>query len=181
MNLFELLYILEQNEIHMARLLILLRAFGGKWGKKSINGLTKLVKLDFLLRYPNYLEKSLEVINVSSEKMKIKDHEKKGVESKMVKFRYGPWDPRYRHFINLLVAKELANVDIKGRTIYINLTNKGIEQADKFIETDAFKDITLRTEILEEYFDRSGTYLKDFIYQNFPEITTLSLWEAIEP
>lgn len=181
MNLFDLIYILEQNEIHMARLLVLLKLFGGRWGKKPINGLTKLVKLDFLLRYPNYLDKSLKAIDIKTNKIKIKDYEKRTVESKMVRFRYGPWDPRYRHFINLLVSKELVDVNIKGRTIYVNLTDNGVVKANKLIDNPSFKEITLRAEILQQNFDRSGTYLKNFIYKTFPEITTLGLGEAIEP
>ncbi len=59
MNLFDLLYELEtSDDYHISRLLILLKIFGGK-NLKPINGITKLVKLDFLLRYPLYLKEIL--------------------------------------------------------------------------------------------------------------------------
>ena len=40
----------EMDELHMARILLLLRAFGGKNGTEPFDGLTKLAKLDFFLR-----------------------------------------------------------------------------------------------------------------------------------
>lgn len=75
MSILELLNSIEKDELHMARLLILLQAFAGKKGSKAINGLTKLVKLDFLLRYPLYLEYALKKQGVSIE-VNIQDYEK---------------------------------------------------------------------------------------------------------
>ena len=44
---------LERNDdLHTARLLILLDVFAGQDGTQTVDGLTKLAKLDFLLRYP---------------------------------------------------------------------------------------------------------------------------------
>ena len=40
---------------HQARILLLIDAFAGRTG--SMDGLTKLAKLDFLLRYPAFLER----------------------------------------------------------------------------------------------------------------------------
>lgn len=60
MNLFLILADLEENDnLHLARLLVLLKAFSGRDGTKTIDGLTKLAKLDFFLRYPTYLERAL--------------------------------------------------------------------------------------------------------------------------
>ena len=61
MTLFEILADLEDNDdLHLARLLILLGTFVGQNQTGSVEGLTKLAKLDFLLRYPVYLERALE-------------------------------------------------------------------------------------------------------------------------
>jgi hypothetical protein len=46
------------DSLHLGRLLVLLEAFGGRRGDQPIEGLTKLAKLDFLLRYPVYLERA---------------------------------------------------------------------------------------------------------------------------
>lgn len=53
MTLLETSARLEENaDLHIARLLILIGTFSGMKGNKTVNGLTKLAKLDFLLRYP---------------------------------------------------------------------------------------------------------------------------------
>ncbi|WP_204368401.1 hypothetical protein [Neosynechococcus sphagnicola] len=50
MNLFYTLADLEENdELHEGRLLVLLGIFAGRNGSKTINGLTKLAKLDFFV------------------------------------------------------------------------------------------------------------------------------------
>ena len=106
MNLLTILTSLEENnELHLARILILASAFGGQDGKGTIDGLTKLAKLDFLLRYPVYLERALESKRASTRNVMTLPHEEQSVESSMVRFRYGPWDFRYRKFLNSLVGK----------------------------------------------------------------------------
>lgn len=60
MDLIRALAELEQSpELHLARLLVLLGEFGGADGTGRVEGLTKLAKLDFLLRYPAMLERAL--------------------------------------------------------------------------------------------------------------------------
>ena len=182
MNLFDVLSSLEDDyEIHIARLLILLKTFAGTKGNRTIDGLTKLVKLDFLLRYPVYLERALQVIGVSPNTAKVRDHERKSVESSMIRYRYGPWDPRYRRFVNLLVGKGLAQVSFRKRTIKIGLTVPGLEKASILCGDDNFKDLMYRTRLLREHFDMGATRLKEFIYETFPEIVSLQLGEEIKP
>ena len=112
-SLFDIFIELEENDdMHMGRLLILLNAFAGRTGKGTIKGLTKLAKLDFLLRYPVYLERALSIKKAPTSKARVAEHERKSVESKMIRYKYGPWDFRYRRFINLLVSKELAHVSV---------------------------------------------------------------------
>ena len=50
----------SSDGLHLMRLLILLRC-ADKRGRmpKPVEGITKLAKLDFLLRYPVYLERAL--------------------------------------------------------------------------------------------------------------------------
>ena len=114
------------DELHMARILLLLRTFGGKNGTESFDGLTKLAKLDFFLRYPCYLERALNKQTKKPRKRIARDNERKSIESQMIRYRYGPWDPRHRKTVNLLVAKGLAEA-VEGRPTYIRLTEKGVE------------------------------------------------------
>lgn len=181
MNLLSILAGLENDDdLHIGRILILLGAFGGKDGSGKIKGLTKLAKLDFLLRYPVYLERSLQAKNRSTKNLEILDHERMSVESSMVRYKYGPWDFRYRRFLNLMAAKGLVKIGIEGRAVTIRLTSKGLEIAHSFSQRDAFHDTSQRAKILKSYFDISGTNLMRFIYNTFPEISSLRLGEEIE-
>lgn len=180
MNLLMTLSTLEDNDdLHLARILILLNAFADENGQGKVEGLTKLAKLDFLLRYPEYLERALIVKNASTKKLIIEDHERKSVESSMVRYRFGPWDFRYRRFLNILTAKGLVKVDVVGKAISISMTPSGLVVAKNLAEQDAFKNIAPRTHMLKSHFDVKATTLMRFIYDTFPEITSLRLGEEI--
>ena len=166
--------------LHAARLLILMKAFGGRKGDKKIRGLTKVVKLDFLLRYPVYFERALKSVGTSPDSIYVKDYERRSIESSMVRYRYGPWDPRYRAFINYLVGKGLAEVEIQLNTILIGLTPKGVQYANNISKENEFQDIVSRSKILKKNFDWGAMNLKNFIYQTFPEILSLEMGETIK-
>lgn len=174
MNLVESLTELEQHpELHAARLLLLLNTFAGEDGNGAIQGLTKLAKLDFLLRYPVMLERALQAKGHSIREVQIKEHERQNVESKMVRYRFGPWDHRYREYLNILVAKGLASVSIEGRTIVLSPTRSGREYATRLAVIEDFEQYTLRAKILKRHFDLTATNLMRFIYDTFPEIVSL--------
>jgi hypothetical protein len=180
MNLFNTLAGLESNdEMHMGRLLILLWSFCGPDGTGKIEGLTKLAKLDFLLRYPVYLETALKAKNISTHLVQLEEHERLSIESAMVRFRYGPWDFRYRRFINLLAAKGLVSIDSQGNTIELGLTSDGLRLARELANHNAFNDMVQRANILKRHFDQRGTHLMRFIYNTFPEISSLRFGEDI--
>ena len=173
-DLFNILTMLEKDEhIHLGRLLILLHVFNGEKKTGEIEGLTKLAKLDFLLRYPVYLEKALSVNGKEMKKSEPKDYERKSVEAKMVRFKYGPWDFRYRRFINTLIGKGLAYVRSEGRTYHLGITNKGIKAAEILEQNVEFFELIDRAKSIKTNFNLSGTWLMRFIYRNFPEIGTL--------
>ena len=168
-------------DLHIARLLLLLNAFAGPDGTGQIQGLTKFAKLDFLLRYPLMLERALEAKGRTIRDVKLKEHERTSVESEMVRYRFGPWDHRYREFINVLVAKRLAVVSIEGRTIVIGLTSTGRDIAHNLAAYPQFKTYRRRSIALKRHFDLTATYLMRFIYDTFPEIVTLRANEPIQP
>lgn len=181
MNLLFISVSLEENDdLHIARLLLLLGEFSGRQGQGTINGLTKLAKLDFLLRYPVFLERALEARGVSSNHAKVEEYERKNVESAMMRYRYGPWDFRYRRFINIMIAKGLAHISMDGRTTKLGLTQEGVEIYSRLSDELAFKDMANRAKLLKLHFNLSGTNLMNFIYKTFPEISSLRLGEEIE-
>ncbi|HUT61639.1 MAG TPA: hypothetical protein VM238_19450 [Phycisphaerae bacterium] len=160
-------------EFHAARLLVLLDAFaeGNRGG--AVEGLTKLAKLDFLLRYPVMLERALQAKRHSTREVRLEDHERYSVESEMVRYRFGPWDHRYREFLNVLVAKGLASISIEGRKVVIAATGAGRGVAEHLAANGLFEPYARRAKLLKRHFDLTATNLMRFIYDTFPEIISL--------
>ena len=170
----------NNDDIHLGRLLLLLSA-ANKRSSRSIKGITKLAKMDFLLRYPNCLERALEAENKNSKLAEIKSYERTTIESKMVRFKYGPWDARYRRWLSLLASLGLVNIDIKGRTVIIELTEKGQNVAEQFSTDAAYSDINIRSQLIINTFGTmSATRIKDFVYEVFPELETMKWGEDIQ-
>jgi hypothetical protein len=171
----------NNDDVHLGRLLLLLLAASNRKTKdKAIEGITKLAKLDFLLRYPNCLERALVAKNKKIELAKVQDHERTTIEAKMIRFKYGPWDARYRRWLNLLASRSLVTIDIDKKTVLIDITDKGREVAEQFAANDAYSDITERSELVVKTFGgMTSSGIKDFVYQVFPELETMKWGENI--
>ena len=171
------------DQLHEARLLLLLHHATEK-GDGSIDGITKLAKLDFLLRYPKVLQRLLDKLNADRKKkiaLPIASYEQDTVESKMIRFRYGPWDPRYRRWIGVLVAKGLADTYLQGRTVHVKLTDRGQHTAIQLSDNEDMKDLDLRARVLSTSVgSKSGQWLKDTIYEIVPELTGMPWGKEIE-
>lgn len=171
------------DDLHMLRVLMLV-AISGKWkGKRKIKGITKLAKMDFLLRYPNCLNAAIEKEgkSLSQFDIEIQSHEKNTIESKMIRFRYGPWDGRYRRWISLLKAKGLLNVYTEGKTVIVESTDLGQEFVDRLVESECHKEQYLRaTAIVKTFGSFSATKLMRFIYETFPELSDMRWGDEIE-
>ncbi len=179
-DLFNILSSLEKDEhIHLGRLLLLIYIFSGEKRLGEVEGLTKLAKLDFLLRYPTYLEKAL----LESKKPMVKavpeGFERRSVEAKMVRFKYGPWDFRYRRFINTLIGRNLVYIRKAGRSYYLGITENGVRVATQLSESLELQDLVERAKIIKTHFNISGTNLMKFIYRTFPEISSLQYGKEI--
>jgi len=173
----------QSDQLHEARLLLLLRHAANR-GTGTVEGITKLAKIDFLLRYPRYLQRLVDTLNKDRKKpivIPLQPFEVDTVESKMIRFRYGPWDPRYRRWIGILVAKGLADTYVKGKTVHVKLTERGIKVAGTVAEQEAFKDLDVRSRLIEKLVgSKSGQWLKETIYVIVPELTGMDWGEEIE-
>ncbi len=180
MTLFSILNNLEKNDdIHVARILVLLKTYSKDQYGPPIRGITKLVKLDFLLRYPIYLERALKAIN-SKDDVQVLPFERNSIESAMIRYHYGPWDHRYRRWINLLMAKNLISVRMEKTTVVIQLTKDGNEKATLLLQQPCYKQIGNRSNVLKMNFGKyTAMKLKDFVYSTFPEIKGKKLGEEI--
>lgn len=153
-DFFESLAALESNpELHCARLLILLSAFDTDEGTGEVEGVTKLAKLDFLLRYPVMLERALQAKRYSTKEVHLLDHERDSVESKMVRYRFGPWDHRYPLLLSLLQAKGLVQMRMSGITKMVGITARGKELSQQLAGKAEFVDVARRARLLKRYFD----------------------------
>lgn len=161
----------ESIELHAARLLLLLNYAGIK-GK--IVSRTKIAKMDFFVRYPVYLKKAAAIHNVSIEnEVDIRP------ESPMIRYKYGPWDSKYYNIFALLVAKGLITILPSKNGDVFELTDRG-RYAVNELETVEFDNIIERCKIVSNLFrNKTGSAIKDFIYEYFPEVTSRSLGEEI--
>jgi hypothetical protein len=182
-SLLERIFRLEENdELHLLRILILLDTLAGDNQKQEIDGINKMVKLDFLLRYPIALERALTHIGKSKNvaKIDIKDYERESVESKLMHFQYGPWDSRYRRFLAVLEAKGLIKMVVKGVTVKICVTTSGHLITQRSSELIEFKDYVIRSKLIKTNFNKfSPKALIEFYYTVFPEMVTMKQGEKI--
>jgi hypothetical protein len=180
MDLVEVIADLDSDpDLHAARLLVLISAFSGSGQTGAVEGLTKLAKLDFLLRYPVMLERALVAKGRSTRDVNLRDYERYSVESEMVRYRFGPWDHRYRQFLNILVGKGLVTVSVEGRKVVIFLTDQGHTLVSELKANPAFEDYARRSSLLKRFFDLQATTLMKFIYETFPEVVSLRSNETI--
>ena len=77
------------DDFHLSRLLVLLRSSERRRTKnKTVAGITKLAKMDFLLRYPVFLERALKALGKDARSVHVEVRERISIESKMIRFRY---------------------------------------------------------------------------------------------
>lgn len=169
----------RDDTAHLARLLALLHSTT-RYGDGTIDGLTKLAKMDFLVRYPQYLQRILQATRRRQPSVPIQDYERHTVESSMIRFRYGPWDARYRRWIALLVSKGLAETYLRGRTVHVRVTDLGTTVARNLLSQEAFSDIAQRSDIVASTVGRmSGSQLRRLVYQAVPELQGMAWGENI--
>jgi hypothetical protein len=166
------------TELHAGRLLLLVRYCGvtGKDdGVSQIEGLTKLAKLDFFVRYPDAL------IRVAAHLKKSVRIASSSIESPMVRHHYGPWDKRYYQVLPFLEARRLISVTQQRDTITFSLTDTGKQIAEQLGERAEFKELRQQMgEVKKVLGSKSGNYIKNLIYEIFTdEVADRRLGELI--
>src|SRR6266536_5471076 len=87
-----------------ARLLLLIDAFSSP--DVGLEGRTKLAKLDFLLRYPAFFRRAL-AKRAPHAALPPDEEDEDLIETQMVRYRYGPWDPAYFSLLGSLIGRGL--------------------------------------------------------------------------
>jgi hypothetical protein len=140
--------------------------------------------LDFFLRYPSYLDKAARILkNKNLQELieqDIQQYEIDNVETRMIRYKYGPWDNIYYAVLVYLIAKDLIYIENKKHIEHFSLTETGQKVVEELSESRTFETVVLRAKALKHIFSRwSGTSIKNFIYTNFPEIVSLPLGREI--
>lgn len=160
-------------EFHAARLLLLLHICG-KSGR--IDGLTKLAKLDFFVRYPHFFEKA-----TRQEGQANLDSTTDITESSMIRHHYGPWDKRYYQVLPYLEGCQLITVAKLDTAYEFRLTGLGRKAAKRLSGDPSFAGVVGQMRQVKRAFgNRSGSSLKNLIYRIFDaEVAQRSLGEVI--
>ncbi|MBH0245688.1 hypothetical protein I3W98_26980 [Streptomyces cavourensis] len=161
----------EDLAYHQARVLLLVDAVSKAAGHAGkLDGLTKLAKLDFLLRYPALAAQVLDDLSVSDRRLNLSSEELAAptdVEAPMVRYKYGPWDDRYYAVIGALVGRGLLRYT-KGRkgSVALAPTKEGRRLAEQMSKTRDWRALSERSEaIAAASAGKTGNALKDLIYQ----------------
>ena len=162
----------EVFELHAARLVLLLKHCGVK---SRIDGLTKLAKLDFFVRYPDFFRRAAEAIGAPSSSVTVAS------DSSMVRYRYGPWDDRYYHLLSYLESTGLITIERVGRSYRVALTADGDKVATMISDDSSYATVVQHMMDVKKVMGaKGGTTLKNLIYRLFEsEVVARPLGEVI--
>ncbi|MCX2432826.1 hypothetical protein [Pedobacter sp. GR22-10] len=168
-------------EFHASRILVLLRLCGQKDRFKKvykISGLTKLAKLDFFVRYPEFFRRVISKLKI--EQVDLLAHEG-GIESRMIRFHYGPWDERYYQLLPYLEARSLIIIEKDKGTFTFFLTKQGQEISDLLISEEEFAKLASNIRNVNYVLGKmTGSQLKNMVYEMFEvEVTNRSMGNKI--
>lgn len=163
-----------------ARLLLLIDAFSrkGKDQVRYLDGRVKLAKLDFLLRYPRHLRRILLAQGVPPEQVQGIDPDEAPLDARMMRYRYGPWDPSYYALLGSLIGRGLVEVTPLPKGFGYRTSGAGADLAAHLRADESFAHVNHRLRLLRRYLDRSGNTLKNLLYQ-LPEIADATWHEDL--
>jgi hypothetical protein len=160
-------------EFHAARILLLIGVCGVG---DRIDGLTKLAKLDFFIRYPQFFDKACAVAGEQIQSAST------SIESSMVRHHYGPWDHRYYEILAYLRSRGLIQITKEKNTYKFKLTPVGKQQMKQLSKEPSYQQICEQMNRVKTAFGKkAGSTLKNLIYEIFvEEVSQKSLGEVIE-
>lgn len=172
----ELAMLRDDLAYHQARVLLLTDAVCSASGHaRKLDGLTKLAKLDFLLRYAALAPTVLDQLDPHDARLHLSAQEvdePAEVEAPMIRYKYGPWDDRYYAVIGALVGRGLLRY-VSGRAGSVALapTASGRRLARQMAVSAEWAGINDRClAIAEASSGLTGTALKDLIYQRLSDL-----------
>lgn len=159
----------EDLAYHQLRVLLLVDAVAATPGHaKKLDGLTKLAKLDFLVRYPELAPIVLDDPALHPEKPAARG----AVEAPMIRYKYGPWDDRYYPVIGALVGRGLLAYTAGRRgSVALRPTPAGRRLAAEVAASTAWAQIAEQCRsAAQSSAGMTGSQLKDAIYERLPDL-----------
>lgn len=155
-----------------ARVLLLITVFSGRPSRpKALEGRVKLAKLDFLVRYPKYLARILRQRGVDKPTIASIDFEDNPLQNRMIRYRYGPWDPSYYAVLGSLIGRGLVEATPTSRGIGYRATVLGREVAELICSDGTWDSVYHRVTLVKRHLNLAGTTLKGLLYEAIPEMT----------
>lgn len=169
-------WVVEDLAYHQARVLLLVKAVAADPGHaRKLDGLTKLAKLDFLVRYPALASVVLDELAGDEPRMHVSEDDVAApteVEDPMTRYKYGPWDDRYYPVVGALVSRGLLKY-LKGRrgSVALSATPAGRRFADDLTEDPLWREIADRCEaVAGASAGLTGNALKERIYDRLADL-----------
>jgi hypothetical protein len=146
---------------HRARLLLLIDALSTDG--RSVRALSAIARHDFLLRYPVVLERVLDAQGVAvPRELGVRRAERRAVEARMLRYKYGVWDHRYYALIGQLVATALVDLERVEAPIQLRLSDRGAK-ATAQLRGHRWALIRGRSRLLADHLHVSGYQLGQHI------------------
>jgi len=165
-----------------ARLLLLIDTFSrtARGKERYLQGRVKLAKLDFLLRYPRHLARVLSAHGATPHELSLIDTDEAPLDARMMRYRYGPWDPSYYALLGSLIGRGLVEVKpLSGSSGFgYRTTEIGAGVAHGLTQDESFARILIRLRLINRYLDKSGTTLKNYLYE-LPEVADATWGEEV--
>lgn len=174
-ELDELQWELDDLAYHQARVLLLVSAVAAEpKHNRKLDGLTKLAKLDFFVRYPALATEVLEDLEPDG-RMHLSDEDLSNpttVQDPMTRYKYGPWDDRYYPVIGALVARGLLKYGTGQRgSVSLLPTPAGKKLANELAAEDVWHEVADRcAAIAEASRGMTGNALKKLIYERLADL-----------
>ena len=169
-------WVLDDLAYHQSRVLLLVYAVAADPGhQRKLDGLTKLAKLDFLVRYPAFAGIILDGLEDGDERLHLEDGDRltpTDVEDPMVRYKYGPWDDRYYPVVGALVSRGLLKY-VRGRrgSVALAPTASGQRLAAELSADASWREIADRCEVVAQASaGLTGNALKERIYERLADL-----------
>lgn len=169
-------WLLDDLAYHQARVLLLVRAVAANPGhQRKLDGLTKLAKLDFLIRYPALAPTVLDKLDQQEPRLHLSDDDVAApteVDDPMTRYKYGPWDDKYYAVIGALVSRGLIRY-VKGRrgSVALTATPMGKKLAQDLCGDPLWREVSDRCEaVADASAGLSGNALKELIYGRLADL-----------